>query len=70
MERITMDNLTKDQAIIISGYTMRLICNFSDLHADIEKRLGRPVFTSELPHLQKEIEDAYREDFVSLQPDD
>ena len=40
------EKFTKHQAIVISGYTGFLACSqFSDLHADVEKRLGQPVWT-------------------------
>lgn len=61
-----MEKLTKEQAIVISGYTMVLMCDFSDLHQDIEKRLGRPVWTHQLPSLKEEIKEAYTDDFMSL----
>lgn len=60
--------LTKEQAIIISGYTEVLCCDFGDLHADIEKRLGYPVFTHQLPSLVSEIHKAYEADFLALCP--
>lgn len=64
----TMEKLTKEQAIVITGYTGTLCCEFSDLHEEVEKRLGRPVFTHEFPPLKNEIADAFREDFLSLCP--
>ena len=64
-----MKKLTKEQAIVVSGYTMRLICNFSDLHLDIERRLGGPVFTHEIPSLKDEIEAAYKDDFIAMLPE-
>lgn len=63
-----MNNLTKEQAIVISGYTGILICDFGDLHEEIEKRLGRPVWTHEMPSIEEEIKSAFRDDFMSLQP--
>ena len=42
------EKLSKQQAIIISGYTGVTCCNFSLLHEDVEKRLGQPVFS---PHV-------------------
>lgn len=64
-----MKKLTKEQAIIISGYTQVLICDFGDLHEDIEKRLGRPVFTGEMPSIAEQIQEVYKEDFLSLAPE-
>ena len=42
-----MNKLTKEQAVIISGYTGIACCNFGHIHEDVEKRLGRPVYTHE-----------------------
>lgn len=61
-----MEKLTKQQAIIISGYTQYLCCEFSDLHNEIEKRLNRPVFTHELPRLSDDIQAAFKDDFLAL----
>lgn len=63
--------LTKEQAIIISGYTGVLICNFADLHEDVEKRMGRPVWTHEFgdENFTREVEDLYRDDFIDLAPE-
>jgi len=36
---------TKQQAIIITGFTGITACNFGDFHEDVEKRLGRPIWT-------------------------
>lgn len=63
-----MEKLTKKQAIVISGYTMILICEFSDLHEDIEKRLGMPVFTSQIPMMADKIKAAYKDDFLLMHP--
>jgi hypothetical protein len=58
--------LTLEQMLIISGFTTTLCCKFDDFHADVEKRLGRPVFTHEFPSLASTIREAYREDFMKL----
>lgn len=61
-----MQKFTLEQAIIISGYTGILACDFSHLHEDIEKRMRRPVFTHEFPSLREEIKELYKEDFLDL----
>jgi len=63
--------LTKEQAIIVSGYTGFLICQFSDLQNDVEKRMGRPVWTHEFGDeiFTEKVEDLYREDFIALAPE-
>lgn len=40
--------MTKQEKIIVSAYTGTLMCDFSDVHEYIEKKLGRPVFTHEM----------------------
>ena len=63
--------LTKEQAITISGYTEILICDFADLHKDVEKRLGRPVWTHEFAdgEFWSEVKALYRDDFINLAPE-
>ena len=62
-----MKKLTKEQGLILSGFTGVLCINsFSDLHADVEKRLGRPVYTHEFPSIANEIKEAYRIDFMKI----
>lgn len=66
-----MQKLTQEQCIILTGFTGRMLCeNFSDFHADVEQRLGRPVWTHQFANeeTRMEIEDAYREDFLKLLP--
>jgi len=60
--------LTREQGIILTGFTGKLCCDFQDFHKDIEKRLGRPIFTHELAdkELWKEIKEAYKEDFMKI----
>lgn len=59
---------TKEQAIIISGFTGVLCCGFSDYHGDVEKRLKRGVWTHEFadPDVMAEIKAAYRDDFIAM----
>ena len=64
-----VQKLTKEQALIVSGMTgICCISPFSLFHEDIEKRLGRPVFTHELAskEVMDEIQDAYKEDFLAM----
>ena len=64
--------LTKEQAIIVSGYTGFLVCQFSDLQNDVEKRMGRPVWTHEFgdEDFTEQVEHLYREDFIALAPEE
>jgi len=65
-----MEKFTKEQAIIITGYTGCTACNFSDFHEDVEKRLGYPVFTDQFGDrsFTEKIRMLYREDFINLCP--
>ena len=49
-----IQKLTKEQAVIISGFTGILCGEFSDFHADVEKRLGRGVQTFEFGLAQQQ----------------
>ena len=63
-----MQKLTKEQSLAITGFTGIVACNFSDFHADVEKRLGRPVFTHEFASQEfyAQIQELYREDFLDM----
>ena len=62
-----MQQLTKEQAIILTGFTgILMVQNTSDFHEDVERRLGRPVFTHEFADRHGEIKEAYRADFEKL----
>lgn len=65
-----MTKLTKEQAVVVSGYTGFLICDFSDLHAEIEKRFRRPVFTHELgdDEMFKQVQAKFKLDFLEMAP--
>ncbi|WOK01496.1 hypothetical protein [Pseudomonas phage UF_RH7] len=60
--------ISQAQGIILTGFTGIMMCEFSAFHADVEKRLGRPVFTHELPSLMSDgtLKAAYREDFMLI----
>jgi hypothetical protein len=63
-----MKKFTPEQAVIIMGFTGVTTVPFPVFHADVEKRLNRPVFTHEFASKEfaKEIEEIYKEDFISL----
>lgn len=63
-----MERLTEAQAVIVSGYTGYLCCNFAALHEDINRRMGRPVFTHEMADdlMRKAVQSAYRADFLAI----
>lgn len=61
-------NFTKKQGLVITGYTGLLACPWDAFHEDVEKRLGRPVFTHEFAEkpMWEEIKEAYKEDFLAM----
>ena len=63
-----MKRLTKEQAVVISAYTGYLMVPFAEMHADIERRLGHPVFTASLAskETRKTVMSLYRNDFIDL----
>ena len=64
-----IEKLTKDQAVIISGFTGILCGEFSDFHADVEKRLGRGVQTFELADKKfwnETVKPLYASDFIEI----
>ena len=60
--------LTKEQAVIISGFTGILCGEFSELHNDVEKRLGRSVQTFEFGGKEfiAEVKKLYESDFIEM----
>ena len=66
-DKLAMQQLTKEQAIVLTGFTgILMVQNTSDFHEDVERRLGRPVFTHEFADPHGEIKEAYRADFEKL----
>ena len=63
-----MKQLTKEQGIVLTGFTGKLICNFSDFHKDAERRLGKSIWTHQFGDKEfwKEIKEVYRKDFEKL----
>lgn len=63
-----MTPLTKEQGIVITGYTGIGACAFSDFHEDVERRLGRPVYTHEFAssELWDTLKILYRPDFIAM----
>lgn len=65
-----IQKFTKEQALVIMGFTGKTTLPFSDFHEDVEKRLKRPIFTHEFADedVFQEIQDVYREDFIAMCP--
>ena len=63
-----IQKLTKEQAVIITGFTGILCGSFSDFHADVEKRLGRSVQTFEMgmKSFMTDIKKLYEADFIEI----
>ena len=63
-----VQKLTKEQAVIVSGFTGILCGEFSDFHADVEKRLGRGVQTFEFgfKEFSAEVKRLYEADFIEM----
>jgi len=64
-----MQRLTKEQAIVITGFTGIAACPFSDFHSEVEKRLGRPVFTHQFgdkEFFENQIKPLFRDDFLNM----
>lgn len=64
--------MTKYEKIVVSAYTGILMCDFSDMHEYIEKKLGRPVFTHEMANktLWNEIAEKTKDDFLAICKED
>lgn len=63
--------LTELQAIILTGFTgFMCVPSFSIFHADVEKRLGRSVWTHEFgsQEMSDHLKEVYRDDFNGLIP--
>lgn len=63
-----MQRLTKEQGIILTGYTGFMCCSFPDFHEDVEKRMGQPLLMHEISILRDEIQDLYQDDFMGMMP--
>ena len=60
--------MTPREAAIVSAYTGYLIGDFSVMHAYIEEKMGRPVFTHEMGNdmFMKELQQEAKSDFISI----
>lgn len=65
---MNVPKLTKEQTIIVAGYTGFYCGYWSDYTREVEHRLGRPVMTHEFSDLEtvKEIENAFHDDFIAM----
>jgi hypothetical protein len=60
--------MTKYEAIVVSAYTGFLMCDFSDVHEYVEKKLGRPIWTHEFADksIWEEIREKIKPDFLKI----
>lgn len=60
--------MTKEEAAIVSAYTGILVGNFSDMHAYVENKFERPVWTHEFASKEffDKVKEAAYEDFIKL----
>ena len=63
-----MKKLTSEQAVVVSAFTGYHIGDFAETHKAVEEKLGRPVWTPEFPSLRDEIREAFRDDFIAMNP--
>ena len=61
-----VDKLTKQQCIILTGFTGILHGDVGDFMKDASDRIGYSIFTHQFPSLVKEIKELYREDFLKI----
>ena len=63
-----MQKFTKEQAIVISGYTGIMACRFGDFQEDVQKRMGRPVWTHQFGDKEfvDKVKELYRDDFIAM----
>ena len=54
--------------IVLTGYTGVMCCSFDDFQADVERRLGRPVWTHEFGDaaFARQVRELYTEDFNAI----
>lgn len=65
-----MQKLTKEQAIVLTGFTGILHGSFSDFHEDVEKRFDHGIFThmfADKSFVEK-VKLMYTDDFLAMQP--
>jgi len=60
--------MTVNEKVIITGYTGVCMGHMANFHADVEKRLGRPIFTHEfgVSSFWVEIKEVYKDAFMKL----
>ena len=58
--------MTKREAVVLSAYTGKLLCDFDDYHKYVESLFGCTIFTTELPMLKEDIQERAEEDAMQI----
>lgn len=61
-----VEQLTKEQAAILSAYTGFLCGPFADMAEYCERIMGQPIWTHEYPALADEIREKAKPDFLAI----
>lgn len=64
-----IQKLTIEQGIVLTGFTGIMHCNFSHFHEDVEKRLGRPIWTHQFIGMKDKLREMYKDDFMAMMPE-
>ena len=63
------EKLTREQAAIVGAFTGYLCGPFSDVHATIERVMGRPVWTHEMGSsggIMEEVRERMKAEFLAI----
>jgi hypothetical protein len=60
--------MTKQEAIIVAGFTGVSTVDFGDFHEDVERRFGHAVLTHQFGNEEftEKVKELYRDDFISM----
>lgn len=58
--------LTRQQAIVVSGYTGILACDINELKRDVSERLNMTCMSHHLATKEESIKLAYKDDFIAM----
>ena len=60
--------MTKQEAIIVMGFTGVATVSFGEFHGDVEKRLGHAVLTHQFGDegFAEKVKELYKDDFISM----
>lgn len=63
--------LTKEQAVVLTGFTGILCCPMNVFHKDVEERMSRKVWSHEFASSQflEQVKGYYSEDFTAMCPE-